>query len=329
MIRLPSDRRGPLARLLIRVGVAVSLLLWVALIAYLDRDGYVDADGSAVSFLDAVYYATVSVTTTGYGDIRPETEQARLLNVLLVTPARVLFLVVLVGTTLEILAESTRKAFRVTRWKRMLQDHVIVCGYGTKGRAAARVLRGHGIDLERIVAIDENPAALAAAERDGIAAVAGSASDQHVLETAGIRDARAVIVAAQRDDTSVLITLTARELNPGVRIVAAAREEENAHLLSQGGANSVILSSSAAGRLLGQATHAPGVVDVLEDLLTVGQGLDLTEREVRAEEVGPLSAIHSSDPIIAVVRDGEVLRVDDARAAQVQLGDRLVYICSR
>lgn len=329
MIRLPGSRRGPLARIVLRLAVGCALLLWVTVIAYLDRDGYVDAKGDAVSFLDALYYATVSVTTTGYGDIRPESDQARLLSIVLVTPARVLFLIVLVSTTVEVLAESTRKAFAVTRWRRMLSDHTIVCGYGTKGRAAVRVLLGHGYDRAKIVVIDDDPAALARCEAEGFAAVSGSASDAAVLEQAGIRTAHSVVVASNRDDTSVLITLTARELNPDVTIAAAVREEENVHLLRQSGADSVILSSGAAGRLLGLATQTPRVVDVIDDLLTVGEGLDLAERDVTDAEIGPLEDLHRRDPVLAVVRDGEVLRFDDERAALLQRGDRLVYLCSR
>jgi voltage-gated potassium channel len=329
VIHLPGGRRGPLASILLRVAVGAGLLLWVALVAYLDRDGYVDAEGDGISFLDAIYYSTVSVTTTGYGDIRPVSDQARLLSVLLVTPARVLFLIVLVSTTLEILAESTRKAFAVTRWRRMLSGHTIVCGYGTKGRAATKVLLGHGIDRSKLVVIDVDPASLAAAQADGFAAVQGSATDARVLEQAGIRAAEAVVVAANRDDTSVLITLTARELNPGVTIAAAVREEENVHLLRQSGASSVVLSSGAAGRLLGLATQTPAVVDVIDDLLTVGEGLDLAERDITAEEIGPLEDVHRRDPVLAVIRGGEVLRFDDERAARLQAGDRLVYLCSR
>ena len=91
-----------------------------------------------------------------------------------------------------------------------------------------------------------------------------------------------MIVATDRDDAAVLVTLTARELDPDATIVAAAREAENVHLLKQSGADSVILSSAAAGRLLGQAVHSPQTVEVLEDLLSVGSGIDLVEREVGA-----------------------------------------------
>ncbi len=108
------------------------------------------------------------------------------------------------------------------------------------------------------------------------------------------------------------------------------REEENAHLLRQGGADSVVVSSGAAGRLLGHAVKSPRVVQVLEDLLSVGEGLDITERELSPEEVGhPLMEVRSAAPVIAVVRGEEALRFDDPRIGDLQAGDRLVCLCSR
>ena len=68
----------------------------------------------------AVYYATVTLSTTGYGDIVPYSDAARLTNVLLVTPLRVLFLIILVGTTLEVLTERTREEWRLNRWRLQL-----------------------------------------------------------------------------------------------------------------------------------------------------------------------------------------------------------------
>ncbi len=99
----PNPATDPLRALARRLAVALGLLLVVALITWLGRDGYRDADGGAVSALDALYYASVSVTTTGYGDITPITPGARAWTALVVTPARVLFLIVLVGTTIEVL----------------------------------------------------------------------------------------------------------------------------------------------------------------------------------------------------------------------------------
>ena len=138
-----------------------------------------------------------------------------------------------------------------------------------------------------------------------------------------------MIVATDRDDAAVLVTLTARELDPDATIVAAAREAENVHLLKQSGADSVILSSAAAGRLLGQAVHSPQSVEVLEDLLSVGTGIDLVEREIGPSEAGvKLAALAAVEPVVAVVRGEHVLRFDDERVAELLEGDRLICLSS-
>ncbi len=246
---------------------------------------------------------------------------------MLVTPARIVFLIILIGTTIEVLTERTRAAVRERVWRSGLKDHTIVIGFGTKGRAAVQTLLARGTPKERIVVIDANADAIEEATRAGLAAIHGTASRTTVLETAGVRDAASVIVATDRDDSAVLVTLTARELDPSATIVAAAREEENVHLLKQSGADSVILSSGAAGRLLGQAVHSPQTVEVLEDLLSVGTGLDLLELEVPPEADGrTLEEAYPGKRVIAVVRDGHVLRFDDERIATVRRGDRLICL---
>jgi voltage-gated potassium channel len=327
-MELPGHEPSPARHLAFRVLLALALVAFVALITYLGRDGYTDPVDDSVSLLDAFYYSTVSITTTGYGDIRPISDEARLLTTLLVTPARVLFLILLIGTTLEILAERSRDAYRRARWRRHLKDHVIICGFGTKGRAAAKTLIGKGTDPSKIVVLDSRADARAVATAQGMAAMSGNAEGTDALIEAGVREASAVVVAVDRDDTAVLTTLTARELNPDVTIVAAVREEENVHLLQQSGADSVITSSGAAGRLLGHAIHEPRVTEVLEDLLAVGQGLDIAEHVVEASDAGPTAAFDTGGPVLAVIRNGEVLRYDDERAATVERGDRVVCLRS-
>ena len=327
-IRLPHADRGPLRLFLQRLALALGLIVFVAVLTYFDRGGYADADGTDVDLLDAFYYSTVTITTTGYGDVRPESDTARLLTTLLITPARILFLIVLVGTTVEILAARTRELFEQGRWRKRLKGHTIICGYGTKGRAAMRTLCSQGLEPAQIVVIDPTEAGATAASDDGLAVIVGDASRVEVLRRAEIESAGAIVVAAQRDDTAVLITLTARELNPTATIVASVREEENVHLLRQSGADSVITSSSAAGRLLGLATHRPRVVEVLEDMITVGHGLDIIDREIGAGEAGPLRDLHETSPVIAVVRDGEICRFDDPRVAELRVGDRIVTLSS-
>ena len=327
-IRFPTPQAGPLEVLGRRLGVAAALVLFVALVAYLGRDGYRDSAGGEVGVIDAIYYATVSITTTGYGDIIPVTDGTRLATILLVTPARILFLILLVGTTVELLAERTRQRVQERLWRRRLNGHTIVCGYGTKGRTATEVLLRKGLDRAQVVVIESDPDALERATADGLTAIHGNAATTSVLETAGIRTASSIVVAPNRDDTAVLVTLTARELNKEVTIASAVREEENAHLLRESGANSVITSSAAAGRLLGLATETPRLVDVLEDLLSVGEGLDIVEREATEEEVASGRALATDQLLVAIVRDGAMLRFDDPAVRALRSGDRLLCLCS-
>jgi voltage-gated potassium channel len=155
LVTLPGAGAGPVRKIVQRVMIALALIVLVAMVTYLGRDGYFDPEGRGISVLDAFYYSTVSITTTGYGDVRPVSDEARLLTTIIVTPARVLFLILLVGTTLEILAERSRHAYRVARWRRHLHQHTIICGYGTKGQSAMRTLLGKGVTTAQIVVIDE------------------------------------------------------------------------------------------------------------------------------------------------------------------------------
>jgi len=326
-VELPGAREQAAGRRIAgRVLIAVAIVVFVALVTWLGRAGYADVAGGQISLLDAFYYATVTVTTTGYGDVRPESDTARLVTTILVTPARVLFLIVLVGTTLELLAERTRTAYRLARWRKTLKNHTIVCGFGTKGQSAVHELRARGAAPSELVIIDARPEARERALAAGLAVIAGDAGSVDVLREAGIEQASAVVVAPDRDDAAVLITLTARELNPAATIVAAVREEENAHLLRQGGANNVITSSGAAGRLLAMGIRSPTVATVLEDLLVGGEGLDLMEYRVEHDGMTP-AEVADGAPVIAVVRDHTTLRFDDPRAQALQAGDHLICLC--
>ena len=329
-LRLPDRPTSPATVLGRRLAIALGLIAFVALIAYLGREGYRDGDDvGGLTLLDCFYYASVSVTTTGYGDITPVTQEARLVTTLVVTPARILFLILLVGTTVEVLAEGSRTAYRRTLWRKRLREHTIVCGFGTKGRNAVATLVARGEPKERIVVIDADANAIEDATRAGYAAVHGRSTHTAVLEEAGVRDAARVIVATDTDESSVLTTLTARELNRDAVIVAAVREAENRHLIHESGANSAIVSSGAAGRMLGLATDSPALVEVLEDLMTVGTGMDIVEREVGEDRDGTkLTDMHLSAPVVAVVRDGRTYRFDEPEVQTLRRGDKVVCLCS-
>ncbi|WP_183092300.1 potassium channel family protein [Nocardioides stalactiti] len=332
LIALPERERSPWWELGRRVLAALGILVGTVALVMIDRGGYRDAgDATAadplgtVSLIDAIYYTTVTLSTTGYGDIAPVSDQARLVNAFVITPARIAFLVLLIGTTLEVLAQRGREMFRIARWRKHMGHHVVVIGYGTKGRSAVDTLVNNGLDRDHVVVVDPSPEALAEAHADQLAVITGDATRREVLRRAGVATADQVIVTTDRDDTNVLATLTVRQLNPDAFIVAAVREQENAPLIRQSGADSVIISADAVGRLLGLSTLSPTLGSVMEDLLTYGDGLEVAERELLVTEVGvPPQSL--PDQVIAVVRDEKVYRYFDPVVTLLARGDRLVVV---
>ncbi|MBV9319394.1 MAG: potassium channel family protein [Mycobacterium sp.] len=327
VLRIPENNVGPVRIIVRRVLIAVVVLLAAALIVYLDRGGYRDVKGVPLTFLDSVYYATVSLSTTGYGDITPYSETARLVNVVVMTPLRIAFLAVLVGTTLEVLSERSRQGWKIQRWRSRVRNHTVVIGYGTKGKTAVTAMLGDELGPSEVVVVDTDQAALSHASAAGLVTVHGDATKSDVLRLAGAQHASSIIVATNRDDTAVLVTLTAREIAPKAKIVASIRQAENQHLLQQSGADSVVVSSETAGRLLGIATTTPTVVEMIEDLLTPEAGFAIAERQVEQNEVGG-SARHLRDIVLGVVRDGHLLRVDAPEVDAIEATDRLLYIRS-
>ena len=310
-----------------RLLAATSILVGTVLLVYLDREGYRDGNDptNTISWIDAIYYTTVTLSTTGYGDIAPESPQARLVNALVITPARIGFLVLLIGTTIEVLASEGREMLRVARWRNKVDNHVVVVGYGTKGRSAIETLINNGYDRSSIVVVDPSSVATDEANRDQLAAIHGDATRRGVLRQAEIESATHVIITTDRDDSNVLVTLTVRQVNPDAWIVASVREHENVPLMRQSGANSVITSSDAVGRLLGLSSVSPMLGSVMEDLLTYGEGLEVAERDLLVSEVGKQPQ-RLPDQVIGVVRDEKVYRYYDPVVSLLARGDRLIVI---
>jgi voltage-gated potassium channel len=313
----------PIRAILRRAMLGIGLLLLMAVMVWLDRDGYKDIDDE-VTFLDALYYATVSASTTGYGDIAPVSDEARTVNVLIVTPLRVAFLVVLVGSTLEVATRASRERLRVARWQAGISDHTVVIGFGTTGRAAAARLTSSGVSTQQVVVVADDAGTVADATACGFVVVAGDATRRDLLLAAATERARSILIALPDDATAVLATLTARQLNPTAMIVAAVREQDNADVLRDGGADAIILTAAAAGRQMALGLRSPAVGALYEQLLAPGRGLDLLEREVRALEVGrPVTDV--DELVVAVVRDEQVQITPDPGLLLLD-GDRLVLL---
>ena len=272
ILRLPEQ--SPVPGLLRRIGLAVGIILAVAVMLYLGRGGLRDNTHPEreLTFVDVLYFTIISLTTVGYGDIIPVTPGARLVNSVLLTPIRVFVWAVFLGTTYELILQRYREKNYLSQLRERLNKHTIVCGFGVKGHAIVSELLAHGHSANDIVIIEPDEAAAQAATAQGLTALCGDASSEEILRAAVIEKAEHVLVAPHRDDECVLICLTVRALSPDVRLVASAREEENIKLLYRAGADVVISPSLSGGRLMGAAVRQKAVTQFLQDLLVFGQG---------------------------------------------------------
>ncbi|MES2459909.1 MAG: potassium channel family protein [Armatimonadota bacterium] len=330
ILRLPE--RSPVPGLITRMAVAVGLILLVALLLWVTRGGLRDNahPDRPMGFVDVFYFTVVTLTTVGYGDIAPVTPGARLVNAVLLTPIRVFLFALFLGTAYELTFLRYRERLLMNQLRERLNNHAIVCGFGVKGRAIVEELLAHGYSVDNIVVIEPDEAGSQEAAGKNLVALKGDASSEALLRAAAVEKASEVLVAPNRDDVCVLICLTVRELAPKVRLIAAAREEENVKLLYRAGADMVVTPSVSGARLMAACVRRKAVPLFLEDLLAFGQGLDAQERVVTRAEAGKTVAdlpdlAHTL--VVGLSRVGsEHIPFHQLPGLPLQAGDVLVYL---
>lgn len=309
-----------------RVGVVLALLVIAVAFHWLERDGLKDTADGNVSFLDIIYFTSISITTTGYGDIVPVSTSARMFDALVVTPIRVFVVLLFIGTAYNFVLKRTWDKWRMARIQRNLSGHIVIAGYGTTGSEAVDELIARGQDPGNIVVVDLDADRLAGAKQCGCIVLQADATRDAILEDVKIRQASALIVSAGRDDTSILITLTAHHLAPALPINTIVRNEDNEVPARAAGAKTVVNPVSFAGLLLASACNGAHLADYLTDLASFHGQVQLHERLVLPEEVGqPLSAIKTGLGL-RVYRGGQAHDHKDAAVASLQPGDMIVEI---
>ena len=322
-------RKNPLpvwAQIGWRIALVLGLLLFVVLLHWFERDGLKDNHDGHVSFVDVIYFTMISITTTGYGDIVPVSSHTRLFDALVVTPIRIFFVLIFVGTAYTFVIRRSWEKWRMERLQKTLCGHVVVAGAGTSGSEAVDELIARNCPPQRIVVIDLDPEALERPKSLGCLVLEADATRDKTLQEVRVADASALIVTAGRDDTSILITLTARHVAPNVPISIAVKNEDNELLARQAGASTVINPVSFAGLLLASSTQGSHIADYLADLASSSGHVQLCERRVREEEHGkPLSAI-ARGLGVRVYRDDRAIGFWEPEAAQLMPGDVIVEI---
>ena len=313
--------------LVLRSGVVVALFLVVIAVFWFDRDGLRDHVDGSISFADVVYFTMVSVTTVGYGDIVPVTRQARLVDAVLVTPIRLFIWLIFIGTAYQLVLQRLIEDFRMRRLQARLQQHVVVVGYGHSGRCAAAELVARGFDKGRILIVDVDHTRLEHAAEHGYVGILGDASREETLREAMLTSAQALLICTDRDDTNVLITLTARHLSRDIRIVARVEEAENDKLLRQSGASSTVLPSRVGGILMADSVESAHLAAYVMDLISAGGQVMLAERDPKPEEIGRRPADVGQSLIVRVIRGERTFGFWEH--VDIQAGDKLIVIRSR
>lgn len=311
----------------IRLGIALSLIMFVIMIHWWDRGGLVDNLDGEVSFTDVVYFTMISVTTTGFGDIAPITDRARMVEAIIVTPIRFAVFFIFVGTAYNFIIKRSWEKYRMARIQEQLSNHIVVLGYGVSGSESVNELIERGIDPSNIVVIDPDEEILVGAESKGCNVLCGDATRDETLTAVRIAEAQTVLVSAGRDDTSILIVLTVRHLAPDVPITVVVRADDNELLARQAGANNVINPVRFTGLLLAGSARGAHISDYLADLASVSGRVQLVEREIAPEEVGKsIDELSSAGRGLRIYRDGEALGFWEAECQSLQDGDVVVEI---
>lgn len=312
---LPASGWSSLRRRLALPAVALLLTHLVGVVGYwaLWR-----ADGGTVG--DALFMTFTTVTTIGFGEVRPLGPVGRVLTMVIaaggIGSAFYSFTVILDWASSDEVRRS-RKMRKMLDRVSSLSGHFLVAGFGRVGRETSRELRASGKDVVVIDLVDENVEAATAA---GLTAIRGDASDDEVLRTVGIERAAGLIVTTASDATNLFIVMSARLLAPSLLIVSRAVDASAEPKLERAGATRAISPYAIGGKRMAQLVLSPRAVDFFEtalrrggEALSIGElrvasGLGVGEtlgalRERSGSEVTFLAVLRAPDGTVALPRD--------------------------
>jgi voltage-gated potassium channel len=235
-------------------------IIAVGIAGYMIIEGY--------SFMEAVYMTTITVTTTGFGEVRPLSDAGRAFTTFLLITSWGTLAFALTRITQFVISGEINKYFKTRKLMTAIDKmngHVIICGFGRNGQQAAQTLTVHNVPY---VVIEKRTELIEAyvLEHHDIVYLAGDGTDDEVLKKAGVQKAKALITALPVDADNVFIVLSARSLNPSIQIISRASETSSQPKLKKAGADSVIMPDKIGGTHMATLVSKPDVIEFIDYL---------------------------------------------------------------
>lgn len=312
-----------------RLGIAFGLLL---LILVSGTAGYCLIEGW--SFLDALYMTVITVATVGFREVHPLSPAARVFTILLILSG-IGALGYAVGVVVEFMVEG--HLLGMVEMRRLegklakLSDHFILCGFGMVGEEVAREFTAAEAEF---VVVERDPQRAAECDAEGYLCLQDDATDDDVLKQAGIERARGLVGAVDTDADNVFVVLSARNLNPGIFIVARANEVESETKLTKAGADRVLSPAAIGGRRMANLLMKPVICDYV-DFVTHGDNVEFrleemtvsAGSEIASRTIGDTQIRERAGTLVLAVRkpDGE-FNTNPSSGTRLDAGDRVVVI---
>ena len=247
--------------------------------------GYITIEHFSV--IDAAYMAILAFSTVGFNEVQPLSQQGKFFSVLYIIINLGIFAYIASVLSTFLFEGELRKIFKNIasgREMKRLKDHIIVCGFGKNGAMACEELRAANKDF---VVIEKDLEVIEAVPKERkFSFINGNATLDEVLLEAGVDRAAIIITALQEDADNVFITLTARELNPDIKVIAKATEVNSQKKLYRAGATHVVMPDYLGGTHMAQLITKPYVIEFLDLISGVG-GSKLELEEVSYEKLKP------------------------------------------
>lgn len=220
------------------------------------------------NFLEALYMTTISVTTAGFQEVRPLTNPGKLFTMFLLITSWASFAFAITRITQFVTSGEINKYFKMRRLMTSidkLNDHVIICGFGRNGQQAAETLQVHNVPFV-IIEKEEDRMDKITAEFPNMLFLQGDATEDDILNWAGIQKATAIITALPDDADNVFIVLSARSVNPDIRIISRASHQSSVPKLKKAGADNVIMPDRIGGTHMATLVSKPDVIEFIDFL---------------------------------------------------------------